>query len=178
MKVLFNFGIKDLETVYKKDKEAKEALEKERKFLERMFQAWGLPSNGRIQLDDTTLKHIITADGTSEEESARLLVDWADKLGAILKSAKLSSSQLRNFFGAARIIQGQGFDSPKARRQFILLLPKLRYAAKRANTLGMDGLRDVLEPAIKYVENDPRRFKRFMEFFEAILAYHKAYGGD
>ncbi|MGC8879885.1 MAG: type III-A CRISPR-associated protein Csm2 [Anaerolineae bacterium] len=153
-------------------------MEKEKGFLKGMFQAWGIPESGKVTLDESTMKQIITAEGISEEESARLLVEWAEKLGAIFKSAKLSSSQLRDFFGAARTIQQRGFTSAKSHRQFILLRPKLRYAAKRANVLGMNGLQAVLEYAIDQVGEDEERFKRFMEFFEAILAYHKAYGGD
>jgi CRISPR-associated protein Csm2 len=153
-------------------------LRKEQEFLERSFHSWGIQPTGAVILDENTLHKIITSADTSEEESARLLVEWADRLGAIFKSTKLSSSQLREFFGTARTIQQQGFDSAKSHRQFILLLPKLQYAAKRANTMGMEGLRDVLSCAIRYVNNDALRFRRFMEFFEAILAYHKAYGGS
>jgi len=36
----------------------------------------------------------------------------------------------------------------------------------------------VLSPAVDLVQGDADNFGRFVEFFEAILAYHKAYGGN
>ncbi|MBC7317257.1 MAG: type III-A CRISPR-associated protein Csm2, partial [Chloroflexi bacterium] len=34
-----------------------------------------------------------------------------------------------------------------------------------------------LKPAVDYVQGKTENFERFVEFFEAILAYHRAYGG-
>lgn len=171
---VFSFQFRELEQIYKNPKE----LTNELNVLKQRLAPWGIKESDGIVLDQATLRKIIAAENLTEEASAQLLVEWADKLGAIFKATKLSTSQLRDFFGAARTIQQQGFESPKSRRQFILLLPKLKYAAKRANAKGMDGLRDVLSAGIKFVGNDSSNFQRFMEFFEAILAYHKAYGGN
>lgn len=171
---VFTFHLQQLGKVYRNPRE----LEKERSFLTEHYQAWGIKEDSSIVLSDDILKKIVASENVSEEDSAQLLVEWADKLGAIFKSAKLSSSQLRGFFGTARTIEQQGFDSAKSHRQFILLLPKLQYAARRANVLGMDGLCAVLSESIRLVNNQTANFKRFVEFFEAILAYHKAYGGS
>lgn len=171
---VFTFHLRQLERVHRNPKE----LEKECSFLKERYRVWGIQEDSSIVLSDDILKKIIAPENITEEESAQLLVEWADRLGAIFKSAKLSSSQLRDFFGTARTIEQQGFDSAKSHRQFILLLPKLQYAAKRANVLGMDGLCAILSESIRLVNDQTANFKRFMEFFEAILAYHKAYGGN
>ena len=122
-----------------------------------------------------------------------LLVKWADKIGDALADQRLSTNQIRNVYGTVRQIQLR-WDKPgsateaQAFRDAILLRPKLAYYAERekqarggAQTLGMETLQSVLEPALKLVgENgQPRhdRYQRFVEFFEAIVAYHKKHGG-
>jgi CRISPR-associated protein Csm2 len=41
----------------------------------------------------------------------------------------------------------------------------------------MGALTGILSEAIALVGSDVRRFRNFMDFFEAILAYHRRYGG-
>ena len=69
----------------------------------------------------------------------------------------------------------------EARRRLNMLKPKLDYqAAREQRTKGVKELRDVLTPAIDYVDRAPnpkernRRFRRFVDLYEAILAYHRA----
>jgi len=171
---VFTFSLQQLEKIHKNRKDR----EREARFLRAKFHDWGISPQDKIVLSEKTVQTIITSHQVKPEESARLLVEWADKLGAIFKATKLSSSQIRDFFGEARRIQQEGFHNANARRRFILLLPKLEYAAARANAFGMDGLKDVLSYAIRCVQDDPQNFQRFVDFFEAILAYHKAYGGN
>jgi CRISPR-associated protein Csm2 len=54
----------------------------------------------------------------------------------------------------------------------------MAYRAKRERGKGVEQLVAVLDPAVDLVGNDDDNFRRFVEFFEAILAYHKAYGGN
>jgi CRISPR-associated protein Csm2 len=60
-------------------------------------------------------------------------------------------------------------------RRLLLLQPKLEYQARRQKEV--KGLKDVLILAIEQVKGNRERFVRFVEFFEAILAYHVAAGG-
>ena len=67
-------------------------------------------------------------------------------------------------------------------RELILLKPKLAYARKRSDGRKKEELfkqlEDALTTAIDAVDvKQPETFKRFCNFFEAILAYHKAHGG-
>ena len=122
-----------------------------------------------------------------------LLVDWADKIGKALANQGLSANQIRNVFGTVRQIQLR-WDKPgsdaevQAFREAVLLRPKLAYYAEREKrakggerSQGMETLQSVLDPALQIVgeNNQPRheRFARFAELFEAIVAYHKRYGG-
>jgi CRISPR-associated protein Csm2 len=90
-------------------------------------------------------------------------------------------AQIRGIFGTVRRIEMRWTEkaSEKAQelamRQLLLLQPKLEYQARRQKEVR--GLKDVLIPAIEQVQGDRERFGRFVEFFEAILAYHVAEGG-
>lgn len=133
------------------------------------------------------LKRIIQGDTI---ESARETVKWAQRLGEALKH-ELATSQIRNIFGTVRQIEmnwptdtadERYADLAKAaERELILLEPKLRYQAKRVKeqkkTDAVEDLADVIIPAIEMVKGNREYFQRFVDFFEAILAYHKAAGG-
>lgn len=132
------------------------------------------------------VKAIIQAD------DPKLLEATARELGQELAAKDLTNSQIRNIFGTARQIEarrrsvylsgsGAGEEISATRRELILLKPKLAYQAARHNKAGLNMLRDWLTAAIDAVvesgqshQQDDERFQRFMEFFEAVLAYHYA----
>lgn len=129
------------------------------------------------------LKTIITDPNGAEQ-----LVKSADGLGKHLKEIGLTTSQIRALFGEVRQIQAQwGMgeqNRQKALRRLILLKPKMAYRARKERGRAVDELVKVLDPALELVigeknsEKQSDNFHRFVEFFEAILAYHKAYGGN
>jgi CRISPR-associated protein Csm2 len=102
------------------------------------------------------------------------LVDAAERLGPELQRKGLTTSQIRNIYGLVKQMEMTEFKP----HEFIMLKPKLAYAAARANDRGgAMRLKEVLTWAIDAVGNDPTKFNHFVDFFEAILAYHKAAGG-
>ena len=115
------------------------------------------------------------------------LVAEAETLGKGL-ARQLSTNQIRNIFGAVRRIEMNWPEHPqsqadeerarKARRELLLLKPKMAYQARRERGRGVQELTDVLSQAIDFVGDDRAKFQHFVDFFEAILAYHKAYGGN
>lgn len=119
----------------------------------------------------------IIVDGDAE-----MMVRVAERVGKRLQREKLTTSQIRNFFGAVREIEMRWPHSEKeAIRQLLLLTPKLAYyvgKAKGDNKMSLTHLDETLRPCINLVQGDRERFSRFVDFFEAILAYHKYYGGD
>ncbi|MFZ6019112.1 MAG: type III-A CRISPR-associated protein Csm2 [Chloroflexota bacterium] len=140
-------------------------------------------------INENEVKKIITQDASGE-----LLVKTADQFGKELKDLSLSTSQIRSLFGEVRQIQGEwavarqkgpqaDTERQKVLRRLILLKPKMEYRARRERGQAVRALVDVLKPALDAVTQAPadkqdEYFNRFVEFFEAILAYHKAYGGN
>ena len=142
-------------------------------------------------LTEHDLRTIIT-----NPEGAETLVTWADTLGHSLKDQGLATSQIRALFGEVRQIQAEwGIPGRRqhALRRLVLLKPKMAYRARKERGRAVEQLVKVLDPALDLVvrarppkEDEPPgtgnnkddNFQRFVEFFEAILAYHKAYGGS
>lgn len=123
-----------------------------------------------------TLHTIMTAD-----ESGAELVEFARSKAIELVRSNLTRNQIRTIFTEVRQIEAMWKDRPdEALRRLNMLKPKLAYQTARTNALG--ALKDVLTEAINEVEkasSDKREqaFERFMDLFEAILAYHRAEGG-
>lgn len=116
------------------------------------------------------------------------LVDAAASTGSAL-ARQLTTSQIRNVFGEVRRIQMRwrstdptGEDTGSF-RNIVLIQPKLAYQARRERGQGVEQLRQVLDPCLDELRKAPKNerykyFERFADFFEAILAYHKAAGGN
>ena len=123
------------------------------------------------------IRTIMTAD-----EYGQTLVRFADQQAQNLVQRGLTRSQIRNIFTEVRKIEALWKVNPKqARRRLEMLKPKLAYQAKRHQSKGKDPvspLARILTEAIDYVKaEDEQSFRRFVELFEAILAYHRAHGG-
>ncbi len=112
-------------------------------------------------------------------------VDFAERFGTYLGCdqenpyitlKKLTTSQLRRFFGEVKRQQMMGYNPS----EIVLLKPKLAYAVGRArkdakkNTVSkIEDFYYVIADAIDKVKNEDH-FKNFIKIFEAIVAYHKA----
>ncbi|HCL00693.1 MAG TPA: type III-A CRISPR-associated protein Csm2, partial [Candidatus Marinimicrobia bacterium] len=94
-----------------------------------------------------------------------------------------SNSQIRNISGELKRLQMRGWNDEQE-TSLLLLKPKLAYSAKRqmgrnAEQAARD-LKDFLSAGIDVVvsSTDPgKSFNNFVNLFESILAYHKAFGG-
>lgn len=122
-----------------------------------------------------SVQSIMTADSSGAE-----LVTFAQQTAERLVKNNLTRSQIRTVFTEVRQIEAQ-WGKPEAVRRLNMLKPKLAYQAARSNSV--DYLREVLSAAIDEVVQAPtdeqrsERFQRFVDLFEAILAYHRAKGG-
>jgi len=120
-------------------------------------------------------KTIMDSDENGEE-----LVKTAEALAIRLVKGGLTRGQIRTLFGEMRQIEAVWNKDPAdGLRKLTMLKPKLAY--QTARTQSMEPLRVVLTEAIDLVIEAPvdereKRFRRFVEFFEAILAYHRANG--
>jgi len=144
------------------------------------------------KIDDAT-RCLIIIEGEEDQ-----LVAAAETIGSDLASIGLTTSQIRGIFGTVRRIE-MDWQKPtaettssdamrRAQREFALLQPRLAYQARRESGQkgrGVQTLRDELLPAMKLVSEGKKvnpqvhydRFRNFVDFFEAILAYHRAAGG-
>lgn len=110
-----------------------------------------------------------------------------DKRDKIKEGSSVSTSQIRNLYGTSKKIE-MTLDRDNVAESYnklLLLKPKMAYANGRFNKMTNYGLKipgfkvlvECLSHAIDQVDGDFERMKRFFNFFEAILAYHKAEGG-
>jgi CRISPR-associated protein Csm2 len=107
---------------------------------------------------------------------SKKLVENAKELGEHL-SRGLSTSQIRSIFSEVK--QMRGYD----RDRLNLLRPKIAYTAGRHGSrvrgklVGpIVDLQEVLDACIQRTSSE-KEFENFRNFFEAILAYHRYYGG-
>ena len=149
------------------------------------------PGAEPFKVDVTAVRKVIAKDEPKD------LVKLTNDYGKLLAEARLATSQIRSIFGSVRQMESRWYDDKQRNqgiRDLLMLKPKLAYQEVRhkpqrredPNAVGM--LRAMLEPAIDAViepgtdhtvedGDNQKRFRRFMEYFEALLAYHKAYGG-
>ena len=118
-------------------------------------------------------------DLMTADEAGAELVKFAEQAAAKLVESHLTRSQIRTVFTEVRQIEAQ-WGEPAAMRRLSMLKPKLYYQTARSNSV--DYLRVVLSAAIDEVVQSPadkrdERFQRFVDLFEAILAYHRYQGG-
>lgn len=112
------------------------------------------------------------------DDTAKQMVKFAENLAKDI-FRDVSTSQIRNAYGTVKKLEMQSSFTDKSYRELLLLKPKLAYARGRASKKdAFKQLEDALGAGIDAVEvKQPETFKRFCNFFEAILAYHKANGG-
>ncbi|HQI41150.1 MAG: type III-A CRISPR-associated protein Csm2 [Ignavibacteriales bacterium UTCHB2] len=84
------------------------------------------------------------------------------------KSDNITTSQLRNVFSLAK--------KARAKEQLQIIRPKLAYVYGRSDKDELKKLLFFLDHQITNV-NSNDDVKKFQDFFESIIAYHKYYGG-
>lgn len=108
-------------------------------------------------------------------EASKELVEYAKKAGEFMAKNGLTNSKIRSIYGEIKRIQMGVFEKEKS--SFYLLKPKVAYA------LGRDDKNEGLRLFKKIFDrssidvSDQKSFQNFCGFIEAILAYHKYYGG-
>lgn len=112
------------------------------------------------------------------------MIHFAEIIGKFLSPLKkddkssLTNSQIRNVFGEIKRIQmsidSKGWDLIKP--SFYLLKPKVAYAAGRNRNLGIVAFKIFFDKAFDNVTNK-QEYLNFCNLIEAVLAYHRAFGG-
>ena len=113
-------------------------------------------------------------------------IGYANIIAEHLANARIKTHQLRRFFSAIKNIQNN-VDSKNMQAisplheedyaELQMLRPQLANAAGRLKFNEKKAFEDFIEitkPIFQQVKNN-QDFKRFVNFFESIIAYHKAY---
>ena len=103
------------------------------------------------------------------------MIVFTEKAGQMMKSKNLSTSQIRNVYGEIKRIQVAGYEKEKT--SFYLLKPKMAYALGRDDkNLGLKLFKKIFDKCFDYVK-DEKTYKNFCNLIEALIAYHKSFGG-
>jgi len=146
------------------------------------------PSGRTSLVSPEQLTLIITGNST---EAIEALVLAAERIGKRL-AGEVTTSQIRNIFGTVRTIEqdvkslNDADQLPiQVQRSLLMLRPKLAYQYGRVQArddgprkVAMGDLTQILSEAIGLVGSSVPHFRNFMDFFEAILAYHRRFGGS
>lgn len=110
------------------------------------------------------------------DEADKDLIAFAEKAGEYMAKNQLTNSKIRNVYGEIKRIQMGTFDKEKS--SFFLLRPKVAYAfGRERNNKGLEMFKMVFDTAFDSV-SDGKSYQNFCNLIEAILAYHKANGGN
>lgn len=131
------------------------------------------------------LKQLLTGGFYAEKEGRRviktgLLTDCAENLGKAFERDRLSSSQLRRFFGEVRSLQ----DRVRALRfepsepLIRMLKSKVAYACPKGgrDKKVPDVFKDYIDTMVDHVKNEDD-FEAFVLSFEAVVGYFYGEGG-
>lgn len=103
------------------------------------------------------------------------MITYAEESGKFMAQNGLTNSKIRSIYGEIKRIQMGSFESEKA--SFLLLRPKVAYAlARDKDNKGLQRFKSIFDKS-SIVVNDHKSYNNFCDLFEAILAYHKVYGG-
>lgn len=104
-----------------------------------------------------------------------------EDLAKKLVNKQVKTNQIRKLFGAIRQIEAKGFGVKETLIDVKMLEPRLAYAYGKATGTSKEGLKllyDNLKEPIRVIGDDKDKFKNFVMVVEAIVAYHKAEGGQ
>lgn len=111
------------------------------------------------------------AENILTEEDIEKFIDLSERFGTYCAKNGISTSQIRGIYQKVKRLPD---DFENSKKELNLLRPKLAYQKGRFSKLGP--LTEVLDDLIKKVKDDST-LRGFKNFFEAIIAYHKAAGG-
>ena len=147
-----------------------------------MAKVYGNKNRNNSEINEV-IKKIDSYDKLTDIEIKDLVdkdTGFAYKVAEFSKNNNLKTNQLRKFFGAIRKMEGKN-SWDEIEPEFYLLKPRMAVGVGR-NHIPKE-FYNVIMTAMNKVnvgseEEKLDNFKVFVEFFEAIVAYHKFLGGD
>jgi len=107
-----------------------------------------------------------------KDASGSVLIEVAEELGRHLVNNRMTTAQIRKLYAEVKRLDFSSEGAYKAN----MVRAKLAYTAGRHREVA--DLQKVLDRALKEVVNHPDKHQRFVDFFEAIVAFHKKHGGQ
>lgn len=108
-------------------------------------------------------------------EAKPSMVEYAESMGKFMAKNGLTNSKIRSIYGEIKRIQMGEFEKEKS--SFYLLKPKVAYALGRDDkNEGLKLFKKIFDTAANSVTSQ-KSYLNFCNLIEAVLAYHKAYGG-
>lgn len=108
-------------------------------------------------------------------------MELCEELAKDMVDKRVSSSFLRNIFGELRRLEAGNFENHLS--EFVMLRPKMAYACGRAIERNPKS-KDVLDALLEFYKQMASKvkttahFKNLVSVMEAIVAFHKAFGGS
>ena len=137
-----------------------------------------------LQIKDDTGKVLTFNPEWITKGADKAVVTYTEEAGKRMVKGNLTTSKIRNIFGEIKRIQVSTYE--KEESSFYLLQPKVAYAVGRERKSSGGDLRriegilvfqDIFKKAVEPVNNS-KSYQNFCNFMEALVAYHKAFGGD
>jgi len=131
-----------------------------------------MPAYNNQGLDVNGYKaRIKIAMDTERDKDGDELFRCAEELGKYF-ARRISVSQLRKVYSDTRKIKF----NQEGKYELKIIKAMLGYTAGRFRD--MREFKEIFDVAIDEAQKDENRFKRFMDFFQAVIAYHRAHGGN
>ncbi len=109
------------------------------------------------------------------KEANSTLPSFAEIMGKYMAKQGLTNSKIRSIYGEIKRIQMGEFEKEKS--SFYLLKPKVAYAfGREPQNKGLKLFKLLFDKCYPDVQ-DQKTYQNFASLIEAVLAYHKSYGG-
>ncbi|MGB9840565.1 type III-A CRISPR-associated protein Csm2 [Thermovenabulum sp.] len=123
---------------------------------------------------DFVMKNIEIAINKEKDKKGDIFIQCAEKFGEILKN--VSYSKIRRVYNEAKSISREKF-SDETVYKLKVLKSLIAYTEGRFPELKKVGFYEVFSRAINEAEKNENNYSRFFDFFQAVIAYHRAKGG-
>jgi CRISPR type III-A-associated protein Csm2 len=120
-----------------------------------------------------------------DDNDPKGLIILAEGIAQCIFSANVKTNQVRNIFGYVKKIESTEMSSigsnsilDKSYVELTLLPAKLAYVVGRAEKFpkeALEILKSIFDESVEKIGKDKKKFKAFMDFFEAIVSYFRYY---
>ncbi|ADL43506.1 CRISPR-associated protein, Csm2 family [Caldicellulosiruptor obsidiansis OB47] len=123
-------------------------------------------------LKNDILSKIETAIDPGKDKDGKAFSEVAEKTGQLLKESNVTVTQLRKVFTEVKRLSPE---NENYKYKLKLLKAKMAYTSGRFPKL--KDFQEIVNKALPVAEQNEKTLQRFKDFFEAVVAYHKFFGG-